>query len=106
MEPNCLLQPKRLLFLSFLPFFIWLIMVLKLQATYVSAVESDALAMINILFPYFWIILTLLISICLYAFYRKDSPSWLHVILLVQLSLMLYYTPFLLGGFSWSPIRA
>jgi hypothetical protein len=103
MEPNCLLQPKRLLFLSFLPFFIWLIMVLKLQATYVSAVESDALAMINILFPYFWIILTLLISICLYAFYRKDSPSWLHVILLVQLSLMLYYTPFLLGGFSWSP---
>lgn len=103
MKTGPLLQPKHLLFLSFLPFFIWLIMVLELQATYVSAVKSDALAMVNILFPYFWIILFSLIFICLYVFYRKDSPIWLHMVLLAQLSLMLYYTPFLLGGFSWSP---
>ncbi len=97
------LTVKQLFFISLITFITWLILVLSVRRYYITAVETDALAMINGLFPYFWIILSLFLLICFHAFYKKDSPLWLHVILLAQFALMLFYTPFLVGGFSWSP---
>jgi len=97
------LKPKYLFALSLTQFFAWLIIVISLSGTYVGAAVSDPLAMINVLFPYFWIILITFVATCFLAFVKKDSPRWLHTVLLVQFGLFLFYTPFLLGSFSWSP---
>jgi hypothetical protein len=98
-----LTKPQTLAFISFFLFFSWIFLVLTKGPDYRILVRTDPLAMINVLFPYFWVILAALITVCLIVFIKRGSPLWLHVLLLVQLSLMLYYTPFLLGGFSWSP---
>jgi hypothetical protein len=66
-------------------------------------VGTDSLAMINVLFPYFWVILLAFVGICFSTFSISECPRWLHMLLIAQLSLMLYFTPFLLSGFSWSP---
>ena len=81
----------------------WVFLVLNQAPEYSVLSKTDPLAMINVLFPFFWVILAALIAVCVIVFLQRGSPSWLHVLLLVELSLMLYYTPFLLGGFSWSP---
>lgn len=97
------LDPKSLVIISLFLFALWLLLVLISRPTFASAVLSDPLAMINVLFPYYWIILGAFVVLCVFTFLKKDSPRWLHATLLVQLALMLYYTPFLVGGFSWSP---
>ena len=84
-------------------FLAWLVLILNLRVIYVNISGLAPLGMVNLLFPYFWIILVGFITICFFTLKQRDSPRWLHVLLLAQLSLMLYYTPFLLGGFSWSP---
>jgi hypothetical protein len=61
------------------------------------------LAMIEVLFPEFWIILLFFAGICFITFRFFKDKSWLHMLLVGELSLMLFFTPFLLGGFSWSP---
>ncbi|NLB74958.1 MAG: hypothetical protein GX799_00625 [Crenarchaeota archaeon] len=70
---------------------------------YVTTVESNALAMIDVLFPYYWIIIGLFMTVCFFGFTLKERSRWLDIALLVQLAFMLFYTPFLMGGFSWSP---
>jgi hypothetical protein len=92
-----------LVLFSFFLFLLWLSLVILLRSPYDSAVLFDPLAMINSLFPYYWVILASFIGVCIFALTKKDSPRWLHIVLLLQLALMLYYTPFLIGGFSWSP---
>ena len=84
-------------------FISWLVLVLNLRGFYVNISGIAPLGMINLLFPYFWVILVAFITVCFLTFKQRDSPRWLHILLLAQLSLILYYTPFLLGGFSWSP---
>jgi len=75
-------------------------------AGYLNA-SSDGLfrgfAMIEVLFPEFWIILSFFVGICFLTFRWFKDKSWLHMLLLGELSLILFFTPFLLGGFSWSP---
>ena len=78
-------------------------MVVFLAPQYQNMAGSDPLAMINVLFPSFWVILIAFVGVCFVAFVQPGVPRWLHMLLLAQFALMLYYTPFLLSGFSWSP---
>ncbi|MFX1521600.1 MAG: hypothetical protein ACFFCD_16970 [Promethearchaeota archaeon] len=43
------------------------------------------------------------VGICFSTFSITECPRRLHMLLIAQLSLMLFFTPFLLSGFSWSP---
>ena len=88
---------------SVLLFSVWAILILYLAPQYQNAAGNDPLAMIDILYPSFWIILLVFVGLCFLAFVQSDVPHWLHMLLLAQFALMLYYTPFLLSGFSWSP---
>ena len=96
-------KPQTWALISLFLFFSWIFLVLTKGPDYKILVRTDPLAMINVLFPYFWVILAAFIAVCLVVFIQRGSPTWLHILLLAQISLMLYYTPFLLGGFSWSP---
>jgi len=94
----------RLISLSSIALFsTWVAVVLALAPFYQNLAGSDPLAMIDVLFPYFWIIILAFVCICFVAFLQSGIPRWLHMLLLAQLSLMLFYTPFLISGFSWSP---
>ena len=94
---------KLLFSISLVLFSFWLFLVLSLQMQYVTTVESNALAMIDVLFPYYWIIIGLFMTVCFFGFTLKERSRWLDIALLVQLAFMLFYTPFLMGGLSWSP---
>jgi hypothetical protein len=68
-----------------------------------NAAGTAPLAMIDVLFPAFWIILIAFAALSGLTFLHPRPPPWLHLLLLSQLAVMLYVTPFLLSGFSWSP---
>ena len=89
--------------ISTLIFLGWFVLILNLRGPYVNLSEVAPLGMVNLLFPSYWIILLAFVTTCIFVYINQDSPKWLHILLLAQLALMLYYTPFLLGGFSWSP---
>jgi len=89
--------------LSVLLFSLWLILMFNTAPRFQEAAGTDSLAMINVLFPYFWIILLAFVGMCSVTFVKSNAPSWLHMLLIGQISLILYFTPFLLSGFSWSP---
>ena len=89
--------------LSCFVFVLWFVLVIYLAPQYQNIAGSDSLAMINVLFPYFWVLLLAFVGICFVAFMRHGVSRWVHMLLVSQFALMLYYTPFLLGGFSWSP---
>ncbi len=95
--------PPVVALLSVLLFSLWLILMFNTAPRFQEAAGTDSLAMINVLFPYFWIILLAFVGICFATFVKSNGPSWLHMLLIGQLSLILYFTPFLLSGFSWSP---
>ena len=98
--------------LSFFVFGFWGAFVLSVASEYQSIAGivnasvdgwSRGFAMIEVLFPEFWIILLFFAGICFITFRKFEGKSWLHMLLIGELSLMLFFTPFLLGGFSWSP---
>jgi hypothetical protein len=89
--------------LSLVLFGFWAVLLLSVTDAFQNAAGTDSLAMIDVLFPYFWVILLSFVGLCFFAFVGAESNRWLHMLLLGQLSLMLYFTPFLLSGFSWSP---
>lgn len=88
---------------SILLFVVWVFLILFLAPQYQNTAGADPLAMINVLFPSFWILLLAYVLIFFSAFVLQGTPRWLHMLLLAQFALILYYTPFLLSGFSWSP---
>ena len=100
---NKLSQPLGIALSSFVLFLSWLLLISLKAGPYQNAAGLDPLAMINILFPTFWIILIAFVAICFLAFTRIGDNRLLHILLLGEFSIMLFYTPFLLGGFSWSP---
>jgi len=82
----------------------WLVSAITNRSVYQNIAGVDSLAMINVLFPWFWILLLAFAVICIAVFrLGLDTAKWLHALLLVQLSLFLFFTPFILSGFSWSP---
>ena len=98
--------------LSVVVFGFWGVFVLSVASEYQNIsgyVNASAdgvfrgFAMIEVLFPEFWIILLFFAGICFITFRQFEDKSWLHMLLIGELSLMLFFTPFLLGGFSWSP---
>jgi hypothetical protein len=84
-------------------FSLWIVLTVDAAPRFQELVGSDSFAMINVLFPYFWVILLGFLGVCFFCFLRSDTPVWLNMMLVGQLSLVLYLTPFLLSGFSWSP---
>lgn len=98
-------RPNKLMLLSssMVLFVLWMFFVLNVRPNFYNSASIDPLAMINVLFPYFWIILSVFALVCIATLCLEANTRWLHMSLLLQLSLMLYFTPFLLSGFSWSP---
>ena len=84
-------------------FSFWIILVVETAPLYQEAARTDALAMINVLLPSFWVILLAYVGICFVYVVKSNGPTWLHMLLIGQLSLILYFSPFVLSGFSWSP---
>ncbi|TRZ80615.1 hypothetical protein D4R86_04020 [bacterium] len=101
--PSKLKWPQVVALSSVVLFFFWFLLILYAAPQFQETVGTDSLAMINVLFPYYWIILLAFVVICFSTFFKAESPGWLYMLLIGQLSLMLYFTPFLLSGFSWSP---
>jgi hypothetical protein len=96
---------KKTLFLpiSFVLFISWLIMILFLRPSYLNSVQSVPLALPSSLFPVFWLILTSYLLLCITMIYVRVDSVALHVLVLIQLALVLFYTPFAMSGFSWNP---
>jgi hypothetical protein len=96
-------RPSVLAGFSILIFSLWGIMAFFAVPQFQNSAWDDSLAMVNVLFPQFLIILLLFVGICLLVFRQYDSPTWLHMLLVGQFAVILYFTPFLLSGFSWNP---
>lgn len=103
MRPNIVHRLELLTCISFVTFLMWVVLCLKLRLPFQNTANIDPLAMINTLFPYFWVLLLAFGVVCIAALFLYPSSRWLHIVLLSQLSLILFYTPFFLSGFSWSP---
>jgi hypothetical protein len=96
-------NPLFLAFVSCVLFFTWFFLTAINATLYQDSAGTDPLAMIHVLFPYFWVLLLAFVGVCFVAFLKFGDNRLLHMLLLSQLALMLYFTPFLLSGFSWSP---
>jgi hypothetical protein len=96
-------KPSILALISILAFFSWGIMTIAAIPQFQNSAATDPLAMVNVLFPQFIGLLLVYVGVCFVAFLQTDSPRWLHMLLVGQFAVMLYFTPFLLSGFSWSP---
>ena len=96
-------KPSILALISILAFFSWGIMTIAAIPQFQNSAATDPLAMVNVLFPQFIGLLLVYVGICFAVLLQTDSPRWLHMLLVGQFALMLYFTPFLLSGFSWSP---
>ncbi len=88
---------------SLVIFIVWLALLVDTSAAYQNAASTDPLAMIHVLFPHFWILLLAFVPLYLVALRSNALNKQLHILLLCQLALVLYFTPFALSGFSWSP---
>ena len=84
-------------------FFSWFFLAFSRMAEFQNLAGTDPLAMIDVLFPFFWIVLLAFVGVCFVAFVYASDNRLLHALLLSEFSLMLFFTPFLLSGFSWSP---
>jgi len=82
---------------------LWFVLISFTMQDFQNAHSVDPLAMINTLFPSFWILLLLFASLCFLVFYFGINEKWLHLLLVNEVSIVLFVTPFLLSGFSWSP---
>ena len=84
-------------------FSLWIFAALAKKAEFQNLAGTDPLAMIDVLFPFFWAILLAFVAVCFVTFLHASDNRLLHILLLSEFSLMLFFTPFLLSGFSWSP---
>lgn len=88
---------------SFVPIILWMALMLSSASIFQNQHNVDPLAMINVLFPFYWIILFILIIISLFVLFRYSESEILHIQLLSEIAIVLFVTPFVLSGFSWSP---
>lgn len=89
--------------LSSLLFVSWVIMIANVRPVFLNTAGTDPLAMIHALFPSFWVIVLAYAIVCLAIFFLHINGRLLHVWVLVQISLVLFYTPFALAGYSVNP---
>jgi len=96
-------KSKFLVAISLILFFVWITLVFDARPKFQNAAGSDPLGMIHALFPNFWLLVLAFALLGIAAIYLEADTRWLHITLLIQISLVLFFTPFILGGFSWSP---
>jgi hypothetical protein len=68
---------------------------------YLSLYNSDPLDMINVLFPVVDILAVLFVAVCVLCVYYKVSNKFIHIALLVQLAVLLWYTPAYLSNYIY-----
>jgi hypothetical protein len=88
---------------SLLVFTLWVVIILNSRGAFQEAHGTDPLALIDILFPSFWILVTSLAIISFASIFMGLEDVRLHILFIAETSLVLYFTPFLISGFSWSP---
>ena len=88
---------------SLVVFALWIMLILNSRGTFQTAQGTDPLAMIHVLFPSFWILIISLAIISFALVLMGVEDVRLHILLVVETSLALYFTPFLISDFSWSP---
>jgi len=59
--------------------------------------------MIQTLFPYYFVIIILFVILLLSVYWLKIENKWLQIIILIEFALVLWYTPYLMSGFSRLP---
>jgi hypothetical protein len=96
-------KARVLMMISLALLLIWVIYTLDATSKFQTAASVDPLAMVHVLFPWFWVQLLALALVGLATSRLAADTRWLHIFVLCQVSLYLYFTPFLLSGFSWSP---
>lgn len=84
-------------------FCLWLLFIQSIRGTFQDAHGVDPLAMITTLYPVFWLLLGGYVALGFLTVYYQLTDRFLHQLLLCELALLLFWTPFLLSGFSWSP---
>jgi hypothetical protein len=75
----------------------------NIRGAFQDAHGTDPLAMITALNPVFWLILAGYVGLGTLILYFRVHARSLHVVFLCEIALILFWTPFLLSGFSWSP---
>lgn len=99
-----MLQKSQMVFVfSSLLLISWVIMIINVRPIFLETASIDPLAMIHALFPLFWVIVIAYAMVCLAIFYFDIEGRFLHSWVLVQLSLILFYTPFALAGYAVNP---
>jgi hypothetical protein len=68
---------------------------------YLSLYNSDPLDMINVLFPVVDILAVLFVTVCLLCVYYKVSNKFIHITLLMQLAVLLWFTPAYLSNYIY-----
>lgn len=89
--------------ISLILLMIWLIIINLSYSTFQNTRNTDALAEVKVLFPYFYIVIALFALLCIYVFWRRIDNKRLHIALLVEFALMLWFTPYLMSGFVREP---
>ena len=68
---------------------------------YLNMKNTDPLAMIRSLFPLYYMAVALFVFFCFGCVLFRIRNKYIHIALLVQLSVMLWLTPYYLSGFSY-----
>jgi hypothetical protein len=83
--------------------FAWLIIINLSYSSYQDTRATDALAEVKVLFPHFYIVIALFAALCIYVYWKRIDNKWLHVALLIEFALMLWWTPYIMSGFVREP---
>ncbi|MBU7040484.1 MAG: hypothetical protein HXS45_06720 [Theionarchaea archaeon] len=70
---------------------------------YQNVRTTDPLSLIHVLPPCYYILLLLSVFLCIYVIYARLDSRWLHLALLIQVSLLLWITPHVLSGAARDP---
>jgi hypothetical protein len=62
------------------------------KPTYVNLYGTTPFALVTLLFPIFNLITAAFILLCFFAFYYRINNKYIHIFLLIQLALLLWYT--------------
>ncbi|GEM_PF-3901237 len=92
------------IYFSFILFSIWIILLDYFKPIFENSWSKDPLAMLNTLYPIFFIFLITTSIFCfIYIIYCKEKTHIINIILLIELSIILLYTPLYLSGWVFSP---
>lgn len=88
---------------SVVMFVAWMFIIYNAKSSFLRMANINPLAMIDALFPHFWLVLSIYCGFFLILFFSREKRRLAHVILLVQFALILHFTPFAMSGLTWNP---